>query len=76
MEILHFAIDPAIAEAAIRGLATAFGKTITEFGINLLGKPADSMLDTAGKLTEAAENLAFLGNILKTILSVTASLKF
>lgn len=59
MEILHMAIDPAIAESAIRGLATAFGKTLTEFAIGFLGKAGEKMLDEAGNLTEAAQALVF-----------------
>lgn len=52
-------IDPAILEAAIKGLATAIGKVVGETGINLIGATKSQLLDGAGNLTQAAQDLLF-----------------
>jgi predicted NACHT family NTPase len=65
MEIISVAqeligkIDPAILDAAIKGLATAIGKVVGEAGINLFGSTGVKLLDGAGNLTEAAQDLLF-----------------
>jgi hypothetical protein len=52
-------IDPSILEAATKGLATAIGKVVGEAGIKLLGGTGDQLLDRAGNLTKAAQDLLF-----------------
>ena len=52
-------IDPAILEAATKGLATAIGKVAGESGIKLLGGTGEQILDSAGKLTKTAQDLLF-----------------
>ena len=52
-------IDPAILDAATKGLATAIGKVAGEAGIQLFGDTGFQLLDGAGKLTEAAQDLLF-----------------
>ena len=52
-------IDPAILEAATKGLATAIGKVAGESGIKLLGGTGEQILDGAGKLTKTAQDLLF-----------------
>lgn len=52
-------IDPTIAEAAAKGLATAIGKVAGEAGIKLLGGTGEQLLDSTGKLTKAAQDLLF-----------------
>ncbi len=52
-------IDPAILEAAAKGLAMVFGKTAGETGIKLLGGAGSNLLDGAGNLTKAARELLF-----------------
>ena len=52
-------IDPAILNAATKGLATAIGKVAGESGIQLLGNTGEQILDDAGKLTKTAQDLLF-----------------
>ncbi len=52
-------IPPAVMDAATKGVATAIGKTITETGIKLLGNTGEQLLDKAGNLTKAAQDLLF-----------------
>ena len=52
-------IDPAILKAATIGVATAIGKVAGEAGIKLLGSTGDNLLDGAGDLTKAAQDLLF-----------------
>ena len=52
-------IDPAILEAATKGLATAIGKVAGEAGIKLFGDKDVQLVDSAGNLTQAAQNLLF-----------------
>lgn len=52
-------IDPAILKAATIGVATAIGKVAGEAGIKLLGSTGDNLLDGAGNLTKAAQDLLF-----------------
>ncbi|MEM8720178.1 MAG: NACHT domain-containing protein [Cyanobacteria bacterium P01_G01_bin.39] len=52
-------IDPAIIEAAAKGLATAIGKVAGETGIKLLGSTGEQLVDSTGKLTQAAQDVLF-----------------
>ena len=52
-------IDPAIFEAAAKGLATGLAKVVGESGIKLLGESGNKLLDDAGNLTKAAQDLLF-----------------
>ena len=50
-------IDPKVVAAAAQGLALAIGKVIGETAINLLGSSGGKLLDGAGKLTQAGQDL-------------------
>lgn len=52
-------IDPAITEAAIKGMMTAIGKAFAELGIKGLSSSGRQILDGTGKLTKAAPNILF-----------------
>ncbi|MGL5833179.1 MAG: NACHT domain-containing protein [Waterburya sp.] len=52
-------IDPAILESATKGLATAIGKVAGEAGIKFLGDTGVKLLDSAGNLTQAAQDILF-----------------
>ncbi|VEP18231.1 conserved hypothetical protein [Hyella patelloides LEGE 07179] len=52
-------IDPAILEAATKGLATAIGKVAGEAGVKLLGNTGEKILDGTGKLTQKAQDILF-----------------
>ena len=52
-------IPQELIEAAAKGLATAIGKVVGEAGINLFGDTSSTLLDGAGNLTKAAQDLLF-----------------
>ncbi len=51
--------NPAIQEAAVKGLATVFGKVVGEKGIKLLADGGSLLLDGSGQLTKAARDFLF-----------------
>ena len=52
-------LDPTILDAGTKGLATAIGKIAGETGIKFLGDTGSQLVDSARKLTEAAQNILF-----------------
>jgi len=54
-----YMIPPEIIEVAVKGLATGMAKVAGEAGIKLLGDTNNKLLDGAGNLTKAAQDLLF-----------------